>query len=649
MNYKKPPRITWILLALIVLFALWLRSPLIGKDLPFFYNEDEAHHFNRTVNMVKEGDFNPHYFLKPSLHFYMRMPIVAVSFFWNVSKGHLKSIQEIKTGDPFGLKGYSMVASHPGIVKWNRAFSVSLSLLTILLTFLITMNLFGGSFAPLFAAFLVAISPGIISDSATIGVDVVMVFFVALATLITLNIENDRSFKTILFAGLITGLAVSTKYNVWPIALMPTVALFMFRRVSVYNLLLAIITPAIGFLIGSPYILAEIPLFLDHAAYEIWHYKISGHAEHSGEPGLGQALYFYNWFIKSGVGIGPLYLALIGVAVSTIRINRKLLLALFFPVLYFAFMSSQKTNFTRNMLVLIPFLAAFSGGFLVILTSKIRHNIRRLFLIIITPILIYPMLHLTLKDRKLNLTPSVDSRLLLSELLITRADISGDIALSGNLNLPPQSYGLTGVTRIDETKILPSTLFLQGFDYLIVGPSFNPKDDELRLLHLDQFFNGSKEYSRVVKNPEVRIFKFSENILKLLGATTTPTEPECSQNQDYCWINSRLGIINIDPSQLVTHEGTAILKIDLMTPWPNQQVTFQIADWSFIYNFLPESRGEWQTVNLELPLERIAFTPALKVLISNIHSPFSQKLSQDKRRLGVAIKGSGVIFNRDWE
>ncbi|NDC38077.1 MAG: hypothetical protein EBZ48_08485 [Proteobacteria bacterium] len=74
---------TWstrtLLLALVILaFAAWLRVPFIRSGMPYFYNEDEAHHYNRVVNMVKRGEFNPHYFLKPSLHFYLRMPVVAV-------------------------------------------------------------------------------------------------------------------------------------------------------------------------------------------------------------------------------------------------------------------------------------------------------------------------------------------------------------------------------------------------------------------------------------------------------------------------------------------------------------------------------------------------------------------------------------------
>ena len=38
----------------VIVFGLWLRYPLVGGGMPYFYSEDEGHHFNRLVNM--KGD-----------------------------------------------------------------------------------------------------------------------------------------------------------------------------------------------------------------------------------------------------------------------------------------------------------------------------------------------------------------------------------------------------------------------------------------------------------------------------------------------------------------------------------------------------------------------------------------------------------------
>ena len=67
------------MVACAVLLALVLRAPLVSSNSRYFYHEDDAHHFNRTVEMAQRFDLNPSYFNKPALHFYLRMPVVWAS------------------------------------------------------------------------------------------------------------------------------------------------------------------------------------------------------------------------------------------------------------------------------------------------------------------------------------------------------------------------------------------------------------------------------------------------------------------------------------------------------------------------------------------------------------------------------------------
>ena len=94
-----------LFLAITAAIALVWWRPWIEGGLPYLYQEDEAHHHNRTVEMVKEGRFNPNYFLKPSLHFYLRMPVIAAGFLYEVSQGRVRKLEELKTRDPRGLAG----------------------------------------------------------------------------------------------------------------------------------------------------------------------------------------------------------------------------------------------------------------------------------------------------------------------------------------------------------------------------------------------------------------------------------------------------------------------------------------------------------------------------------------------------------------
>ena len=86
-------------LGAVLVVGLWLRAPQIGADLPYLYDPDETTHFNRLVQMVQLDDYHPHYFLKPSLHFYLRIPAVAGGFLWSARAGEMRSVHEIVTTD----------------------------------------------------------------------------------------------------------------------------------------------------------------------------------------------------------------------------------------------------------------------------------------------------------------------------------------------------------------------------------------------------------------------------------------------------------------------------------------------------------------------------------------------------------------------
>ena len=98
-------------LAGIIAFALFLRYTEIGAGLPYIYQDDEGHHFSRLVSMVKQGSYDPHYFNKPSLHFYLRMPVVAVAYVWAVKQGDLTSLRRFE----------------PFIVRWRSSENLTAS------------------------------------------------------------------------------------------------------------------------------------------------------------------------------------------------------------------------------------------------------------------------------------------------------------------------------------------------------------------------------------------------------------------------------------------------------------------------------------------------------------------------------------------
>ena len=181
---------------------------------------------------------------------------MAASFLWNVKQGHVRKLSEVRTKDEFGVGRYAFTASHPGMVKWNRAFSVALGIISIILTYLITLRLINNQVAGYLAGLLVAVAPALVARDPIIGVDVVMTTACLAAVYASLRLFDHFSLGALFVAGILAGLAVSSKYNALPIALVPLVFCIVDARINFKTVLIAFCAPLAGFLAGSPYILS---------------------------------------------------------------------------------------------------------------------------------------------------------------------------------------------------------------------------------------------------------------------------------------------------------------------------------------------------------------------------------------------------------
>src|SRR5690606_36429336 len=84
---------------------------------------------------TKESRLNPEYFHKPSLHFYLRMPVTYLALKIAEKRGVIRGYEEVVTSDPFGLARYAFSASPIESAIANRLLSMLLSLFTVLLIF----------------------------------------------------------------------------------------------------------------------------------------------------------------------------------------------------------------------------------------------------------------------------------------------------------------------------------------------------------------------------------------------------------------------------------------------------------------------------------------------------------------------------------
>lgn len=659
---SKSERLPVIPLVVVILLAMWLRIPGIKAGLPFFYAEDEAHHFNRTVEMVKEGRYDPQYFHKPSLHFYLRMPVVAVSYLWSARKGYLTSVREIETRNPFGLAGYAFTASHSGIVKWNRAFSVLLSLLTVVLAYFVCYEVTGKVLPSLLAAFITAVSPEFLKNSPIIGVDVVMSFMCMASCYLTLLVARTYSLAKLGMLGLVCGLAVSSKYNALPIAVLPFCLCVALKRYSFAGIAVALLTPALGFFLGSPFILVSIPLFLDHLSYEMWHYGVAGHVGNMEEPGLRQALFYARWLVTDGIGWVAALTALAGFLLLRTDRRREFALFIVFPLLFAALMVGQKTNFTRNMMVLIPFVAVLAacGVEVLVRSARVKDSLRPAAVWVALPLLCaQPLIGSLHYVQSIKYQP--ETRIAAAQWLEQSGQELGDTAVSGRLQFPLSVYRLPRFTRVDLAKTSVLELYQRGFSTIVSGPEFHPSAADQPLLRPVRSFEGVSERQRIIQNPTIDVSSLREDVAKELiftkfkEAQSLPYydisfdeagnllckdeagKDRTSLGEDYCWIQDRFAVLHLPlhpPSARRPHS----FEVEIMSPWKDQTLIFSAADWKIEKSLADAEPGSWVRFDIAVSDSILGSPRGILLETSQVHSPASMGINADTRRLGVALR-----------
>ncbi len=629
-------------LLLVLTFSLWLRFPLISTGLPYFYNEDEAHHFNRTVEMLQSGDLNPHYFLKPSLHFYLRLPVTALAYAVLHSRGELNNLKDVRTRDSQGISGYSFTASHPTLVKWNRAFSVALILTSIAMLALLTRRLTGNNSAALSAALLAGVTPALVSESAVVGVDALVVCFAITAAYFAYLCLEKYSPLILGLATLFAGLTVASKYNAAPIACLPLLALYLGKNCQKQRVLAAMLLPILVFAACSPFIFVELPLFIEHVRFEIWHYRVAGHVGHTAEPGLDQFLFYTNWFLNSGFGYLPLGLAVLG-AVRLFRLQRNAsLLLLAYPLLFFILMCAQRANFTRNMLGVLPFLALLAGYAIVQFSSQRKQLHYPSVILLLILALLQPIRQsYDIRQAALN---STDTRNTAKAWLEENILPDSEVALAGDLQLPlfqitinnQTTRTFPGIQRLGLDKFSVLKLYQKGYDYLFVGPSVTLSTADLALLQKRYALPGSFNPERAIKDPAIVIYSINENSAVQALLTDQSSLPEletCEQPQveSHCWLTARLSRLNLPATKAVQD---ITVSLNAHSPWPGQLLQILNSQGTALCEF--DLNTTARVFNCSVTKKDLTGPAVLFIKVQQIHSPASFLNSSDRRRLGAA-------------
>ncbi len=241
----------WTLLAVAaVLSALALRLWGIAANAPFVYDPTEHVVLHRALDIFRERDLDPHWFLQPTLLIYVQTLLIAVlQPFVHAPLTTNAALNGIGPGDvlpaqfPFLLAGRLFVAvagtaAVAGVAAVGRRWHSAAS---------------GAA-----AAVLLAVVPLAVDRAHVLAIDTPATFFVVAALWATLRAEAAG--RGWFVAGILAGLAVATSYGTAFVLLAPVVAALDVRRPLVtFERLLYVFGGAVAaFLFACPYALLDL-------------------------------------------------------------------------------------------------------------------------------------------------------------------------------------------------------------------------------------------------------------------------------------------------------------------------------------------------------------------------------------------------------
>ncbi len=333
-------------LAGLVLLSLILNLAYHTWGLPRLWHPDEVMH--RAFRMHSEGTLNPHFFAYPSLHLYtVNFLIIA----------------------PYeALTKFSNPAFMSDLYRWGRCLSAGMGALTVLMVYLIA-RFMGGKRAGLWAAFSLALSVGFVGFAHFGTVDIPLCFWMTTAFYACLHALRGERRVSDAVAGLLVGLAASTKY-VGILLLLPLLlglAWTIGSRPGGRSVRAHVLTPryamvllgcAAGFLLGTPYALLAFPEFLGEFI-KLMIYQ-PGYA---GGDQLGFLPHVANLQNQMGVFLFPVaVLSLAWLAWTSVsrRCVYRAVLVVTVMLIYYK-MGSMTFAPGRYIVVLVPLLAVCAG------------------------------------------------------------------------------------------------------------------------------------------------------------------------------------------------------------------------------------------------------------------------------------------------
>ncbi len=467
----------WVLVS-VLLLALGVRLWGITFGLPYVEHPDEPFWVINILKMLKTADPNPHDFIYPSFYYYLNS--LAYLIFYGAGRlfGTFNSLADLV--EPALLIGGSGKTTMPALFLIGRGISVALGVGTVALTADLGRSMIARSveetglprpvLGGALAGLCVAISPTLVANDRYMIPDGTVAFFTTLALWAAWRIYQAGRTADYLLAGAAVGLAIGTKYNAAPFALLIMLAPVLragWRGLRDWRPYAALALSTVVFLATTPYAVLDYRTFLDGAFVDIRHYT-GGHAGNTGNS----LIWYLDAFWRTE---GPiLALAAAGILWSVGKRAKGAILLAVMTLVYLLFIGVFAVHAIRTALPLIPLFSLLAAWWAADLWAEAppglarspdqaRPHVRGAAAALIVLILVFPLVG-TVRDTVRLMQPnSLDTaREWIDQNLPTGSRIGVE---SYSPWIDTQKFVIQGFYKLNSNP--PEWYIAEGYDYLV--------------------------------------------------------------------------------------------------------------------------------------------------------------------------------------
>lgn len=566
-------RLSWFALGLFLTALASLAPRLEGCDfgLPYLHHWDEPFLLTPALRVIRNNDLNPHFWQWPTLPHYLHAVRGTFSLSGAMSRGEIENVFAIRSGDD---TLYKWDCPYPFFYENGRRLTAIFGAMTVVLAGLVARRIAGPWAGIASAALLAGYSPHLLhSHFAT--PEVPAVFFVLLAAWISLGLfARPPSAGRYFVCGLFCGLCVATKYNMYPVVLVPLVLhLFNTRRRRFWGVPLAasILGVPLGFLAGCPMALSDPLMFIHGLSSQFSRFLTGahggGHVASAGEA-LGKYLR-EAW--QGGRGAPILIFAMLGVVPARGFGWRKGLAVWVFCIAYVALMTRQKVYFPRYALPCLALLLVPAGCGIASIARRLggrRLGVRTGLVVVLLVLCIAPQIGPYRREMAALRQP--DSRLDMARWIDANIREDAVIAVARELHFAPQTLDSRfRLVPFNHLGAAWSKLQESGAEYILTSDRYalffaQDKEELLDDYHA-RFARTELVQSFSNGNFYLDVYNHNGNVVLRRTPTTDPTPSRQTEDKTVfalgmnptrdVGIGDGAGVVFLEPGSLVTRIG----------------------------------------------------------------------------------------------